>query len=260
MITCYVCKFLNAITNHMCRLIKKLVEYNDPAPSPNFECSVYGAEEEDYDEILEEVSRLLEHEENTIYPYKEPLEVINLGSEEDLKEVKIGALLHPDVKSRLIEMLKEYVDIFSWSYQDMPGLDTDIVEHHFPLKLECSPIKDKLRITHPNMAVKIKEEVLKQINVGFLLILVYPHLISNSVPVPKKDGKVRMCVDYRDLNKASPKDDFPLPHIDMLVDSTTKFKFFSFMDGFSGYNQIRMALEDMEKQRLSHPGEHSITE
>ena len=64
----------------MCRIIKKLVEYNDPAPSPNFECLVYGAEEEDYDEISEEVSRLLEREENAIQPYKEPLEVINLGS------------------------------------------------------------------------------------------------------------------------------------------------------------------------------------
>ena len=62
-----------------------------------------------------------------------------------------------------------------------------------------------------------------------------------------------MCVDYRDLNKASPKDDFPLPHIDMLVESTTKFKVFSFMNGFSGYNQIRMALEDMEKTMFIKP-------
>ena len=90
----------------MCRLIKKPVEYNDPTPSPNFECPVYGAEEEDYDEIPEEVSQFLEREENAIRPYKEPLEVINLGSEEDSKEVKIGALLHPDVKSRFIEFLK----------------------------------------------------------------------------------------------------------------------------------------------------------
>ena len=65
--------------------------------------------------------------------------------------------------------------------------------------------------------------------------------------VAKKDGKVLMCVDYRDLNRASPKDDFPLPHIEVLVDSTTKFKVFSFMDVFSGYNQIKMAPEDMEK-------------
>ena len=74
----------------------------------------------------------------------------------------------------LIEMLKEYVDIFSWYYQDMPGFDTNIVEHHLPLKPECPSIKQKLRRTHPDMAVKIKEEVLKQINSGFLVTSVYP--------------------------------------------------------------------------------------
>ena len=56
-----------------------------------------------------------------------------------------------------------------------------------------------------------------------------------------------MCVDYRDLNRASPKDDFSLPHIDILVNNTAQHKVFSFMDGFSGYNQIKMAPEDMEK-------------
>ena len=56
-----------------------------------------------------------------------------------------------------------------------------------------------------------------------------------------------MCVDYRDLNRASPKDNFPLPHIDILVDNMTNFALFSFMDGFSSYNQIKMAPEDMEK-------------
>ena len=66
------------------------------------------------------------------------------------------------------------------------------------------------------------------------------------VPVPKKDGKVRMCVDYRDLNRANPKDDFPLPHIDTLVDNTTTSSLFSFMDGFSRYNQIKMAPEGIE--------------
>ena len=59
--------------------------------------------------------------------------------------------------------------------------------------------------------------------------------------------KMAMCVDYRDLNITSPKDDFPLPHIDALVDNTSQFSVFSFMDGFSGYNQIKMDLEDMEK-------------
>lgn len=86
------------------------------------------------------------------------MEVINLGSEEDRKEVKIGALLVPTVKERMIELLKEYVDVFSWSYQDMPWLDIDIIEHCLPLKPECPPVKQKLRRPHLNMAIKIKEE------------------------------------------------------------------------------------------------------
>ena len=71
--------------------------------------------------------------------------------------------------------------------------------------------------------------------------------MANVVPIPKKDGKVRVCVDFQYLNKASPKDDFPLPHIDMLVHNTAGHPMLSFMDGFSWYNQILMAPEDMEK-------------
>ena len=75
----------------------------------------------------------------------------------------------------------------------------------------------------------------------------YPQWVANVVLVPKKDGKVRMCVDYRDLSRASPKDDFPLPYIDTLVDNTATSLLYSFMDGFLRYNQIKMAPEDIEK-------------
>ena len=91
----------------------------------------------------------------------------------------------------------------------------------------------------------MKEEIQKQLGVGFLSMVEYPEWLANVVPVSKKDGKVRVCVDFRDLNKVSPKDDFPLPHINMLVESTKGHSMLSFMDGFSRYSQI--ALEDMEK-------------
>ena len=77
----------------------------------------------------------------------------------------------------------------------------------------------------PEMSEKIKAEVMKQFNAGFLAVTSYPQWVANVVPVPKKDGKVRMCVDYRDLNRASPKDDFPLPHIDVLVDNPHNIRF-----------------------------------
>ena len=129
----------------------------------------------------------------------------------------------------------------------MPGLDTDIVVHRLPLREECAPVKQKLRRVKPEMLLKIKEEMKKQLDAGFLEVSKYPQWVANIVPIPKKDGKVRMCVDYRDLNRASPKDNFSLPHIDTLVDNIAKHSLFSFMDGFSGYNQIRIALENMEK-------------
>ncbi|RVW88856.1 Transposon Ty3-G Gag-Pol polyprotein [Vitis vinifera] len=100
---------------------------------------------------------------------------------------------------------------------------------------------------HIWMSCMVKEEIQKQLSVGFISVVEYLEWLANVVPVPKKDGKVRVCVDFRDLNKASPKDDFPLPHIDLLVDGTAGHSMLSFMDGFSGYNQILMALEDMEK-------------
>lgn len=77
--------------------------------------------------------------------------------------------------------------------------------------------------------------------------------MDNIVPVPKKDGEVRRCVDYLDLNKESPKDEFPLPHIDVLVDNIAQHSVFSFMDDFSGYNQIKMAPNDMEKINFITP-------
>ena len=95
--------------------------------------------------------------------------------------------------------------------------------------------------------MKIKEEVEKQLKASYLTAIAYSDWVANIVPVPKKDGKVRMCVDYKDLNQANPKDNFPLPHIDTLINNTATNRFFSFMDRFSSYNQIKMAKEDKAK-------------
>lgn len=80
------------------------------------------------------------------------------------------------------------------------------------------------------MSKKIKDEVQKQFDAVFLDVTSYPQWVANIVPMPKKDGKVRMCVDYRDTKRANPKDDFSLPHIDVLVDNTAQLSVFSFMD------------------------------
>jgi hypothetical protein len=97
---------------------------------------VLEAEEESDEEMSDELSRLLEHEEKAIHSFEEQIELVNLGSEDDVKEVKIGSRLCPDVKKGLIDILREYLDVFAWSYQDTLGLDSEIVGHRFPLKPE----------------------------------------------------------------------------------------------------------------------------
>ena len=100
--------------------------------------------------------------------------------------------------------------------------------------------------------LKIKEEVTKQLKVGFIKLVHQAEWITNVMPIPKKDGKVRMCVDFRDLNKACPKDDFPLPHIDVLVDNMAATAMMSIMDGFLRYNQRVPAQIEPTKVYLRH--------
>ena len=161
--------------------------------------------------------------------------------------MRFGTTLSTDERDSLLRLLISYLDVFAWSYEDMPGLDPSIVQHHLPLVPHVRSVKQKLRRLHPRWSLQVKEEIQKQLSVGFISVVQYPEWLANFIPVPKKDGKVRVCVDFRNLNKASPKDDFPLPHIDMLVDSTVGHSMLSFIDGFSGYNQIMMAPKDREK-------------
>ena len=121
-------------------------------------------------EVPGELVRLLQQEERAILPHEELLETINLGTEEDRKEVKVGANLEPSVKERLVQLLNEYVEIFAWSYEDMSGLDTDIVVHRLPTREDYPPIKQKVRRMRPDMSEKIKAEVMKQLTLGFCLL------------------------------------------------------------------------------------------
>ena len=131
-------------------------------------------------------------EEKAIQPHEEPIKIINLVTETDKKEVKISANLEDGIKSRLVQMLHDYVEVFAWSYEDMPGLDTEIVVHLLPTKEYCPSVKQKMCCMRPDMSKKIKAEVMKQFNAGFLVVTLYPRWVENVVPVPKKDGKVRM--------------------------------------------------------------------
>ncbi|XP_034695730.1 uncharacterized protein LOC117921893 [Vitis riparia] len=146
----------------------------------------------------------------------------------------------------------------------MSDLDPFIMQHHLPILPHAKPVKQKLRRLHPRWSLHVKEEIRKQLSVGFLSVVEYPEWLANVVPVPKKDGKVRVCVDFRDLNKASPKDDFPLPHIDLLVDSTVGHPMLSFMDVATYqraattlfhdmmHTDVEVYVDDMIRDRTDH--------
>ncbi|KAI8542928.1 hypothetical protein RHMOL_Rhmol08G0177900 [Rhododendron molle] len=203
----------------------------------------------DFDgDIPKEIHALIEREdERHAQPLKEEVVSINLKDENDPRMVQVGSTLSPEEHCDFKELLTEYNDVFAWSHQDMPGIDPELVEHRIPLLPDAKPVKQKLKRMRPDWVQKIKDEVTKQIDAGFLMVSQYPTWVANIVPVPKKNGQIRVCVDFRDLNKASPKDYFPLPHIDVFVDNTAGHALLSFMDGFSGYNQMLMAPKDREK-------------
>ena len=129
----------------------------------------------------------------------------------------------------------------------MPGIDPEVTTHRLNVDPSHKPVKQKRRKLGIERNKIINDEVRKLIEAGFIKEVQYPDWLANVVIVKKKNGKWRVCIDFTDLNKACPKDSFPLPHIDRLVDATAGHELLSFMDAFSRYNQILMHPDDQEK-------------
>ena len=101
---------------------------------------------------------------------------------------------------------------------------------------------------------EVKKKVQKMLDAGFIRPCRYAEWISSVVPVQKKDGRWRVCVDFRDLNRATPKDEYPMPVAETLINTVAGHKMMSFMDGNAGYNQNFMAPEDVHKTAFRVPG------
>jgi hypothetical protein len=176
------------------------------------------------------------------------LEEIDIGDGDKPSPTFISANLNSSFREGLIKLLKEYKDCFAWDYSEMPGLDRSIVEHRLPIKPGFKPYKQPPRkIYKDEVLADVKKEVERLIEANFIRPCKYAEWISNIVPVYKKNGKMRVCIDFRDLNRATPMDGYPMPVAGLLVDAATRHKVISFMDGNAGYNQIFMAIEDISK-------------
>ena len=176
----------------------------------------------------------------------EELEPVSL--DDDPKHLAyIGWKLAKDLKGLLTQFLRQNRDIFTWKQADMGGIDPTVITHKLNTNPSFKPIKQKRRSFAPERQKAINEEVSKLLQAGAIREVEYPEWLANVVLVKKANGKWRLCIDFTDINKACPKDSFPFPRIDLIVDATAGHELLSFMDAFSSYNQISMDPGDQEK-------------
>ncbi|XP_022875582.1 uncharacterized protein LOC111394024 [Olea europaea var. sylvestris] len=171
----------------------------------------------------------------------EELEVVEL---EHGKTITIGRDLKASLREEVINCLFRNIDVFAWKVEDMPGIGPEVAVHRLNISPGAKPVKQRKRQFAPERRVVIQEEVGKLVRVREVQ---YPDWLANVVLVKKASGKWKVCIDFTDLNKACPKDSYPLPRIDNLVDSTSGHKLYIFLDAFLGYHQILIAEEDQEK-------------
>lgn len=144
----------------------------------------------------------------------EALETVELVEGEANKTTKIGTTLSLEMRTRLIQFLKENLDVFAWSHKDMPGIAPEVIQHKLNVNPKWKPVRQRRRTFAPERDQAVTEEVTKLLTAGFIRQVYYPEWLANVVLVKKANGKWRMCVDLIDLNKACPKDSFPLQRID----------------------------------------------
>ena len=159
----------------------------------------------------------------------------------------IGSKLAEDLKGLLTQFLRHKKDVFAWKQVDMGGIDPTVITQRLNASPSFKPIKQKRRSFAPERQKAINEEVGKLLQAGAIREVEYPEWLVNIVLVKKANSKWLLCIDFTDINKACPKDSFTLPTIDLIVDATAGHELLSFMDAFSGYNQISLDPDDQEK-------------
>jgi len=163
------------------------------------------------------------------------------------KNIRMGADLDPTTKAAIRQVLQTNISSFAWSTWDMPGIDPDILCHRLNINPQFKPRVQRRRRLNEEKSRAAAEEIKKLTEAGHIKEIQYPKWLANIVMVKKANGKWRMCVDFTNLNLACPKDSYPLPNIDILVDRVSECGLLSIMDAYSGYNQICMHPADEDK-------------
>jgi hypothetical protein len=142
-----------------------------------------------------------------------------------VENVHIEASCSPDEIVTYKSLFKEFRDVFTWSYEEMIGIDLDIVIHEIKTYPDAKPVRQRLHPVHPHKAAAIKLEVEKLLKADFIYPVALTEWVSNIVPIDKKQGTIRVCIDYRDLKKACPKDNLPTPSSTKLLTIAPEVKY-----------------------------------
>jgi hypothetical protein len=144
-------------------------------------------------------------------------------------------------------------DVFAWTTNDLCGVNRDVIEKSLNVDPSFRPRKQRLQKMFEDKAEGARNEVKRLLSAGVIREVTYPEWLANTVMVKKANGKWTMCIDFTDRNKACPKDEFPLPRIDSLVDVAASSELMSLLDCYSGYHQIWMKKEDEPKASFITP-------
>jgi hypothetical protein len=177
----------------------------------------------------------------------------NIGSGIEPRMVKIGKGTTKAKRDGILDLIRQFKDIFSWTYDDLKSYRSDVIQHAIPLVEGAKPFRQKLRHINPKLAPQIQKELQKMVDVGIIVPIRYSSWMSNLVVVEKRNGDIRLCVDFRNLNQLSLKDNYPLPNMEHLLQRVTGVGMMSMLDGFSGYNQVLVKREDQLKTAFTTP-------
>ncbi|GKV53162.1 hypothetical protein SLEP1_g59700 [Rubroshorea leprosula] len=177
----------------------------------------------------------------------EDVEEVLVDDRDPSRKTQIGTRLNPEERAELIAFLRANNDVFAWTSADMPGIPTSVYQHKLSTNLLKKPVAQKRSLFGGERLQAIKEEVEKLLQAGFVRKVDHCEWVANPVLVKKANGKWRMCIDYTNLNNAYPKDCYPMPSIDKLVEAASGNETLSLLDAYLGYHQVPMAPEDEEK-------------
>ena len=188
---------------------------------------------------------------------------MGVGCAEELIKVKIlpeidryfqiGASMGSYDNVETLLLLIQNMDVFAWTLYEVPRVDLEFIVHTLNVDPSFPPKKQKPRRSAREHVEAVKSEDHRLKEAGAIKEIYFPEWLANTVVVKKKYGKWRVCVDFTDLNRVCPKDPFPMPKIDQLVDSMYRHPRMSFLDAFQRYHQIALVPEDREKIAFISP-------